>query len=133
MTIVPFDWTMDYQGDGGIPLYAFHKPNAVLMLSLWLPPCAPEEIPTILDSMAKGFLENIKEVDAVNLKFDDYTKGDFKGDSFSGHYIAFTLSIGIIQTMFMMSDGNEIWSGQYSGSTDQWPEALKILQSLRHE
>jgi hypothetical protein len=132
MTIVPFDWTMDYQ-DVGAPLYAFHKPNAGLMLSPWLAPCAPEEIPTILDSMAKGFLENIKQVDVVKLEIDEYTKGDFKGDSFSGHYITFTVGIGIIQAMFMMSDGKDVWGGQYSGSPDQWPEALEILKSLRQE
>jgi hypothetical protein len=40
---------------------------------------------------------------------------------------------GLYQTMFMLSDGDGIWNGQFSGSKERWTEAVQILKKLKRK
>ena len=84
--------------------------------------------------MAEGFLKESKKSADLGLEKEEFTKEKIKGIEFSGEAAIFTIQGGLLyQTMFMLSDGDGIWSGQFTGSKERWAEALKILKQLKRK
>jgi hypothetical protein len=121
------EWTVKYNGEKGIQFYTVKKPgnkDLVLMFSVWPPSRDPKEIPKLIDQMAKGFAEQAKnnpELKTVDL---NYSIEPIQGDTFSGSMFRFKYPGGV-QIGFMISNGDGIWNGQYTGPEAEWKDALK--------
>ena len=62
---------------------------------------------------------------------EGYSLERMVGDHFSGEAAIFKTWGGSLLVIFMISDGDGIWEGQYSGSETIWKKAKSILQNLR--
>ncbi|HEY5744972.1 MAG TPA: hypothetical protein VIU12_02750 [Chryseolinea sp.] len=129
----PPDWSVKYDDSKGIQFYSAKKTgakNLVLMFSRWPASNDPKQIPVFIDQMGKAFAEQAKNTPELKGIDTTYTVEPLKGDSFSGSMIRFKFQEGI-QTMFMISNGDGIWNGQYTGPESDWKDALKILTTLK--
>lgn len=132
---VPPQWTVEFKGDKGIQFFTVTRTEAepaLLMFSRWPAPGNKDQIPNLVDSLGKRFLEHAKANPKIKLESEDYITGEIKGTVFSGKYASFTIFNGLLQTMFMISDGDGIWNGQFTGSKERWAEALEILRKLKN-
>jgi hypothetical protein len=130
----PSDWTVTYDGSKGVSFYSLSKPqgeNVILMFSKWPAPGNADQIPGFLDQIATKFVDAAARNPKIKLDNTNYDKGEFLGDPFSGNYVEFTIKGGLKQVMFMFSDGNGIWNGQYTGSADGWIEAMEVLKAIK--
>ncbi len=130
----PDGWNVKFPADNGAPVYALTKApgdNVLLVFSKWTAPGTKEEIPNFLDSMARKFAAGARSNSRIKLASDDYTKGDFIGDPFTGKFVLFTLDGGLVQTLFMFTDGDTLWQGRYSGTSQSWLDSVEILKALR--
>ena len=130
----PTDWTVKYDNSKGTQLYTLTRTqgeNVILKFSHWQAPGTADQMPGFLEQMANKFLDIAKTNPKIKLETDTYRKGEFLGDPFSGNYVEFTIKGGMKQVMFMFSDGNGIWNGQYAGSADGWMEAMETLKAIK--
>ena len=129
----PAGWSMKYQREKGVQLYSLTRPPqegfVLLMFSHSPYNGNRDQISGYIDSMAKGYPEQIKK--NPMLKLESYTKGKFTGVTFSGEFVVFTMAGGGKQVMFMFSDGDGAWTGQYAGPSERWLEALEILKAVK--
>ena len=56
-----------------------------------------------------------------------------EGKEFSGEAVVFVFEGDIYQTIFMVGNGDGLWNGQFTGSSEGWSDALKILENLKLE
>ena len=127
-------WTVEFEGDKGIQFFTIARTEgepAHMMFSRWPAPGNNDQIHKLVESIAKGFAEQAKLNPAIKLDSDQYVIEKIKGIEFSGEYASFQVSNGILQTIFMISNGDGIWSGQYSGSKERWIEAIDILKKIK--
>ena len=127
------EWTVNYNGENGIQFYTVEKTGnnpILLMFNLWPASRDPKEIPQFIDQMAKGFSEMAKKDPKLKEVDPNYTIEPIQGDAFSGSMCRFKYSGGV-QIIFMISNGDGIWNGQYTGPEAEWKEAQKILASLK--
>ena len=106
------------------------------MFSQWPPPSKPEDIPTLVQQLADGFLKEAKKSSEFTLTSEEYRIEQFAGEQCRGSYATFQTSIGgtnALQTMFMMSVDGEIWNGQFNGPSDAWRQALTVLRSIKKD
>jgi len=128
-------WSLDYKGDG-VQFYSLTRTkneSALLMFSKWPAPGNRDQIPVYLNQMAEGFLKEAKRNEEFSLDSDSYEKEKIEGIEFSGEAVVFTVQGGLYQTMFMLSNGDGIWNGQFSGSKERWKEAVEILKQLKRK
>ena len=131
--ILPPNWSVKYDNSKSIQFYKFKKEgvkNLVLMFSLWPASNDPKQIPVFIDQMGKAFIEQVKNTPELKDFDTTYVVESIKGDSFNGSMIRFKLQEGT-QIMFMISNGEGIWNGQYIGPDADWTDALKILTTLK--
>lgn len=130
----PETWKVEFKGDNGMQFYtATHKggDTALLMFSRYPVPGNVNQIPEQIESLARGFFAQAKEQKSFKLKTTEYKIEEIAGETFSGRFVRFEVEGGISQTMFMIGDGEGIWSGQFTGTKERWDEALAILKSLK--
>jgi hypothetical protein len=130
----PSQWSVDFKGDKGIQFFTVKRIEAepaLLMFSRWPAPGNKDQIPKLVETIAKGFLDQAKMNPVIQLESEEYKNEKIEGVEFSGEYVSFAVSTGILQTMFMLSDGDGIWNGQFTGSKERWIEALEILKKLK--
>ncbi len=128
-------WSVDYKGDG-TEFYSVTRTKneqALLMFSRWPAPGNRDQIPVYLNQMAEGFLKEAAKSEDFSLETDSFKKEKIKGSDFSGEAVVFAIQGGLYQTMFMLSDGDGIWNGQFSGSKERWEEAVEILKQLKRK
>ena len=101
------------------------------MFSRWPVPGNKDQIPELVESISKGFLKKAKANPNIKLSSEEYKIEKIEGVEFSGEYSSFTISNGHLQTIFMLSNGDGIWNGQFTGSKEGWNESLEILRKLR--
>lgn len=133
MVQAPPQWQVKYQGDNGIQFYSVNIKGggALLMFSRWPVPGGKDQIPALVDTLAKGFITTAKTNPDLKLQSYDYKTEPLVGDSFSGQFVTFTINDDLVQTMFMFSDGDGLWNGQFTGTKEKWIEALDILKKLK--
>ena len=56
---------------------------------------------------------------------------EISGAEFYGQAAVFETRLGATQALFMVSDGDGLWSGQFMGTEPVWQEAKVVLGSLR--
>jgi len=133
----PKNWSIEFNGEKGLQFYTVKGPNSagfdLLMFSRWPPGGKREDIPNMVSDMAKRFLATAKTTPALQDKIGETKMEEIKGDSFSGQAASFALPGGMLQTTFMVSDGDGIWNGQFTGTSDGWKAAVGILQKLKRK
>ena len=130
----PATWKVEFKGDKGIQFYTVTRKEgetALLMFSRWPAPGNVKQIPEQIEAMAKGFVGLAKDNKDIKLKTEKYKVEEIAGDTFSGSFVQFEIEGGVTQTMFMIGDAEGIWSGQFTGTKEQWAEALSILKKLK--
>ena len=90
-----------------------------------------KQIPEQIEALAEGFIEIAKDQKGLNLKSDQYKIEKIDGETFSGSFVKFEIEGGITQTMFMIGYKEGIWNGQFTGTKEQWAEALAIVKKLK--
>lgn len=136
----PSGWTVTYQNPGGAEIYTFnHKdpfPMKVLMLSRWPAGGGNDQIPGYMETLAQSFLSQVEEMKIIQLKTTQYAVKEIAGDTYSGQYVGFVMDLPVdtpqVQTMFMISDGNGIWNGQFTGPIENWKEILAMLKTVKN-
>ncbi len=136
---VPATWALDFKA--GQQFYSLTwnwnedtatvGAGALLMFSRWPVPGSAKQIPDLVDGIARGFVEQAKDNEEFKLKDFDYKVESIEGEAFSGSFVAFVAEEDFLQTMFMISDGDGIWNGQFTGSKERWNEALGVLKKLK--
>jgi hypothetical protein len=71
--------------------------------------------------MARGLQKEFKK---------GYDIEDLMGIEYSGQAAVFEMWDGTVQTIFMISDDDGIWNGQFGGSRTMWEKAKKVLGTL---
>jgi len=126
-------WQVSYEGDQ-VQFYTIKRTageTALLMVHRWSAPGNADQIPTYLEQIAEGFLKEADKNPDLKLTKKGYEKQPIEGAEFSGEAVIFTVHAGLYQTSFMVSDGDGIWSGQFTGSKELWAEAIEIIQQLQ--
>lgn len=103
------------------------------MFSKWPAPGNRDQISVYLNQIAEGFLKEANKSDEFGVDNQEYKKEKIEGIEFAGEVVIFTIQGGSYQTMFMLSDGDGIWNGQFSGWKERWAEALEILKQLKRK
>jgi serine/threonine protein kinase len=131
---LPAGWKLKYDGTHGLDFYSLSPPQeggGVLMFSRWPPPSKPEDIPALLRQIADGFVKGANISPGLVLSSEKYDIEQFAGDHCKGSYALFKIKNAGIQAMFMMSVDGQTWNGQFTGTPDDWREALGLLKALR--
>jgi hypothetical protein len=130
------EWKIDYKGDK-IDFFTLDRPNGenvFFTLSRWPAGGGRDQVPFLIARMAEGLEERYAGKPISLLIKNGYTIEDIAGAAFSGQAAIFTMRDSTLQVIFMVSDGDGIWSGQFLGSREIWAEAKIVLGSLsRHD
>lgn len=126
------NWKVEYKGDGiqFFSLTRAEEENTLLMFSRWPAPGGKEQIPATIKMMAESFLtEIVKNKELKDIK-KEYKVEKIEGAQYSGEVAVFEIKDGMYQTIFMVSDGDGIWNGQFTGTLAMWEEAKEIVKKL---
>jgi hypothetical protein len=124
------EWKVECTGDG-IQFFMLTRSEgeqAPLMFSRWPAPGGKDQIPALIKQMADSFLLKVKRNEVPLVSKDGYQVEKIAGDEFSGQAAIFKINYGIYQTIFIVSDGDGICNGQFSGSKTMWLKAKAILK-----
>ncbi len=132
----PTGWNLKHQTAEGLDysLTTDSEGNSLLMFSKWPPPSKPDEIPSLVQKLADGFLDKAKTSTEFSLVDERYEIEQFAGDQCRGSYAMFQLEIAntnTVQVIFMMSVDGQVWNGQFTGPPERWIEALKLLMTIK--
>ncbi len=135
----PARWKVEHQTPGGLHFYTVTAGTAdggLLMFSQWPPPSRPEEIPGLVQKLADGFLNKAKQSSEFTLVTQEYRVEQFTGPQCQGSYAVFQISssgTNVLQAMFMMSVDGTVWSGQFTGPSNAWIQAIGVLKSVKKD
>jgi len=127
------EWKVEYKGDGVqfFTLTQVKGENQLLMISRWPAPGGKEQIPATIKMMADGFLAEVAKQKELKGVKKNYKIEKIEGVEYSGEAAVFEIEEGLRQTMFMISNGDGIWKGQFTGSAKVWEEAKVILKKIK--
>ena len=95
-------------------------------------PIPEADIPRSVTSLAESFLTEARSSSELNLLHDGYMTDSISGSTLRGQSATFQLDGGgganITQSMFMFFDGRSTWSGQFTGSSNDWSRAVTLLE-----
>ncbi|MEO1035386.1 MAG: hypothetical protein AAFX44_07495 [Pseudomonadota bacterium] len=126
-------WDIEYFGDK-VPFYSLTRQDngdSQLMFHRWPVRGSKEQIPTLLGDIAQRFAEEMGSGWTKLVIKDGYALESIAGNEFSGEAAIFSSRLGFVQTMFMISDGDGLWFGQFNGPKAMWSEAVAVLNNLQ--
>ena len=110
------------------------------MLYKWPPPTKADEFSTVLRQMADRFVETVRSGkfnensnERLDLLSEQYVVEDI-GGTHNGKFVAFNTSSGnqtFVQSMFLVSINAQTWSGQFTGTPENWTNALNVLRTAQ--
>lgn len=104
------------------------------MLSKWPAPGGADSIPVFIQSMVDQFVKTSNSQQNYKLSSDDIEIKDIDGEYFDGKIAVFEIKIEgsepMVQTMYMVSDGKEIWNGQFTGPKSLLNESIDIIKTI---
>jgi hypothetical protein len=129
----PVGWKLKYSSEG-LDFYSLQTSDkGVFMFSRWPPPSKPSQMQDWVKQIAESFAETLtssNKLSSVNYELDD-----FAGTSSKGSYAVFDIKMDgeeFVQTVFMMDVGGFLWSGQFTGSSNSWNQAVDVLKTIRN-
>jgi hypothetical protein len=133
---VPTGWKSEHKSAGDFYSLTAKAPNGgLLMFSPWPPPAKCEDIPALVRKLAEGFAQRAKEMTNVTFATYDFEIKQFSGSACNGSYAVFNFTpkngTSLVQSVFMMCIGDQVWNGQFTGPQDAWNQALGVLRSIK--
>ena len=126
------EWDVQYQGEG-IDFFSFTRPkgeNLIFTFYKWPTKGGPEQIPVYVKKIADDFSENTTWFTLPGMDEQKYEIESISGDAFSGEAAVFENFDKTLLVILMVSDGDGIWKGQYSGSKAMWDEVKTLLRTM---
>ncbi len=131
----PPGWKVEYDGKNGVDFYSATPADpgkGVLMFYTWVPPSKPEEIPMLVQQMARIFPTSVGTTN-FTLAERGPAVHQFHGTACSGSFASYGFgndADGFVQAIFMLHLDGQIWNGQFTGSPQDWTRSLELLKSL---
>ena len=126
---------------GGVHFYSIkwkrkNEMASVFMISKWPNQMSTSKIPPTVKSIIEGTFESIKKSDGSVIEDDAKVQyAEILEEFVSGNvaYFEHTSKRGNrrIQSVHMISDGDVIWNGQFSGSKELFQEAMNIFKTIQ--
>ena len=109
---------------------------SVFMISKWPNEMSASKMPSTVQKIIKGTFESVKKSDGSVIEEDAKIQNEEISEKFvSGNvaYFEHTSKRGNqrIQSVHMVSDGDVIWNGQFSGSEELFEEAMNIFKTMQ--
>jgi hypothetical protein len=107
------------------------------MFNPWPLGGSSNDIPAMMKDLADRYTNHArKNPPKAKITSDIYHIQQFAGGQCHGSYVLFEDSEAtyfghIVSTMFFMYVDGRVWSGQFTGSRDEWDQALPVLKSLK--
>jgi hypothetical protein len=134
----PTGWKVKHKPSGDLPFYtviASTPDEGSLMFYQWPSPSRPEEIPTLVQQLADGFLKKANGHSEFTLASKEYRIEQLAGEHCQGSYVTFlaTTSSGrrTLTAIFMINLTGKIWYGQFIGTPEAWKQAITVVQSIK--
>ena len=127
------EWEIQYKGEG-IDFFSFTRPkgeNLIFTLNRWPAQGGPEQVPVYLRKIADGFSESTTWFTLPGMARKKYEIDPVSGEVFSGEAAVFEGFDKTLLVIVMVSDGDGIWEGQYSGSKAMWGEVKELLRTMQ--
>lgn len=122
--------------------YRLRLPNeALLGFSTWRLSTTPEEFPGLVRKVAEKFKDDVQDGKfvyrkaKVSVTHEEMRIEVLHGKSVIGNYILFDSVVRnekLLVAVFIFKMNSTVWKGQFVGTPENWPSALKTLQSV-HE
>ena len=108
---------------------------SVFMISKWPNEMSTSEMPSTVQKIIEGTFESVKKSDGSVIQEDakvQYAEISEKFVSGNLAYFEHTSKRGNqrVQSVHMVSDGDVIWNGQFSGSKELFQEAMDIFKTM---
>ena len=126
-------WEIQYKGEG-IDFFSFTRPkgeNLIFTLNRWPAQGGPDQVPVYLRKIADSYSESTTWFTLPGMTKKKYEIDSVSGDVFSGEAALFEAFDKTLLVIVMVSDGDGIWQGQYSGSKAMWGEVKKLLGTMQ--
>ena len=109
---------------------------SVFMISKWPNEMSTSEMPSTVQKIIEGTFESVKKSDGSVIQEDakvQYAEISEKFVSGNVAYFEHTSKRGNrrVQSVHMVSDGDVIWNGQFSGSKELFQEAMNIFKTMQ--
>ena len=109
--------------------------TSVFMISKWPNEMSASEMPSTVQKIIKGTFESVKKSDGSVIEEDAKIQYEGISEKFvSGNvaYFEHTSKRGNrrVQSVHMVSDGDVIWNGQFSGSKELFQQAMNIFKTM---
>ena len=126
--------------ENGVHFYSIkwkrgNEMTSVFMISKWPVEMSASEMPSTVQKIIKGTFESVKKSDGSVIEEDAKIQYEEISEKFvSGNvaYFEHTSKRGNrrVQSVHMVSDGDVIWNGQFSGSKELFKEAMNIFKTM---
>jgi len=108
---------------------------SVFMISKWPNEMSTSEMPSTVQKIIEGTFESVKKSDGSVIEEDakvQYAEISEKFVSGNVAYFEHTSKRGNrrVQSVHMVSDGDVIWNGQFSGSKELFKSAMGIFKTM---
>ncbi len=131
----PEGWRTEYRADkkGNPVYYTYSNHLSPSIISISVLKGEPAERTKILDGIAAGFVKVAKTLPDMSEIDLDFGRGVIHGTEFAGEYVRFdSIAPGRrVVAIFLISNGRDLWKGDYSGRPEDWDEVCKMLSTLR--
>ena len=141
----PLDFTppegasVSFNGVGGIGMYSIDSADlGQTMMLTKIPGGAAMDQETLLKTMTDAFVTQMKAQEKLvgTLATKNPKVEDFKGGSFSGKFVRFTLisealSLVNFTIFYLLSDGEDTWNATVTGDEGWSNECKKLLSSMK--
>jgi hypothetical protein len=141
----PLDFTppegasVSFNGVGGIGMYSIDSADlGQTMMLTKIPGGAAMDQETLLKTMTDAFVTQMKAQEKLVGKLTPKNPRvkDFKGGSFSGKFVRFTLSSEALSSVnftifYLLSDGEDTWNATVTGDEGWSTECKKLLSSMK--
>jgi hypothetical protein len=141
----PLDFTppkgasVSFNGVGGIGMYSIDSADlGQTMMLTKIPGGAAMDQETLLKTKTDAFVTQMKAQEKLvgKLTLENPEVEDFKGESFSGKFVRFTLTSEALSSVnftifYLLSDGEDTWSATVTGDEGWSAECKKLLSSMK--
>ena len=110
--------------------------TSVFMISKWPNEMSASKMPSTVQKIIKGTFESVKKSDGSVIEEDAKIQYEEISEKFVSGNVAYFEHTSKrrnqrIQSVHMVSDGDVIWNGQFSGSEELFSESMKIFKTMQ--
>jgi hypothetical protein len=127
--------------ENGVHFYSIkwkrkNEMTSVFMISKWPNEMSASKMPSTVQKIIKGTFESVKKSDGSVIEEDAKIQYEEISEKFVSGNVAYFEHTSKrrnqrIQSVHMVSDGDVIWNGQFSGSKELFKEAMNIFKTMQ--